>query len=71
MDFDFPDELKQLRDTARAFLAERSPMAVARKVLDGNLDLDRQLWNEMGTIGWLAATIPGARWRRSRTARRL
>ena len=60
MNFDFPDELKQLRDTARAFLAERSPTAVARKVLDGNLDLDRDLWKEIGALGWLAATIPEA-----------
>ncbi len=60
MDFDFPDELKQLRDTARAILAERSPTAVARKVLDGNLDLDRELWKEIGDLGWLAATIPEA-----------
>ena len=58
MNFDFPDELKQLRDTARAFLAERSPTAVARKVLDGDLDLDRDLWKEIGGLGWLAATIP-------------
>ena len=60
MNFDFPDELKQLRDTARGFLSKRSPTTVARKVLDGDLDLDRELWMEIGALGWLAATIPEA-----------
>jgi len=60
LNFDFPDELKQLRDTARAFLAARAPTAVTRKVLDGNLDLDRDLWKAIGGLGWLAATIPEA-----------
>jgi acyl-CoA dehydrogenase len=58
LDFDFPDELKQLRDTARAFLTEHAPTAVVRKVLDGDLGFDRELWAEMGAMGWLAATIP-------------
>lgn len=60
MNFDFPDELKQLRDTARGFLAARAPTAVTRKVLDGNLDLDRDLWKAIADLGWLAATIPEA-----------
>ncbi len=60
MNFDIPDELKQLRDTARAFLTARAPKLVARKVIDGNLDLDRDLWKEIGSLGWLAATIPEA-----------
>ncbi len=60
MNFDFPDELKQLRDTARAFLTAHAPTAVARKVLDNDLGLDRDLWKEIGDLGWLAATIPEA-----------
>ena len=60
MNFDFPDELKQLRDTARAFLTTHAPTTVTRKVLDGDLGFDRDLWREIGALGWLAATIPEA-----------
>jgi alkylation response protein AidB-like acyl-CoA dehydrogenase len=58
LNFDFPDELKQLRGTARAFLAAHASTAVTRKVIDGDLGLDRDLWKEIGALGWLAATIP-------------
>ncbi len=58
MNFDFPDELKQLRETARALLTQRSPTRVTRKVLDGDDDYDRDLWKEIGALGWLAATTP-------------
>jgi len=60
LNFDFPDELKQLRDTARTFLTARASTSVTRKVLDGDLGLDRALWGEIGALGWLAATIPEA-----------
>ena len=58
LNFDFPDELKQLRETARALLTARSPATAARRVLQGELDFDRDLWKEIGALGWLAATIP-------------
>jgi len=60
LDFDFPDELKQLRDTARAFLTAHAPTTVTRTVLDGDLGFDRELWEKIGAMGWLAATIPEA-----------
>ncbi|MDE2005534.1 MAG: acyl-CoA/acyl-ACP dehydrogenase [Rhodospirillales bacterium] len=59
MDFDFPDELKQLRAEAGRFLADRCPPAAARKVLEGG-GLDRALWAELGTMGWLGAALPEA-----------
>jgi alkylation response protein AidB-like acyl-CoA dehydrogenase len=58
MNFDFSDELKQLRDEARRFLAERQALAAARRVLDGNEGYDRALWREMGEMGWIGAAIP-------------
>ncbi|HST75116.1 MAG TPA: acyl-CoA dehydrogenase family protein [Acetobacteraceae bacterium] len=58
MDFDFPDELKQLRETAREFLRERCPTGVARRVLEGGEQLDRPLWREMANMGWTGASIP-------------
>ncbi len=58
MDFDFPDELKQLRETAREFLRERCRTSVARRVLESGEQLDRPLWQEMANMGWTGASIP-------------
>ena len=58
MDFDFPEELKQLRDTAREFLRKHCPASVPRRVLDNGELYDRALWREMARMGWLGASIP-------------
>ena len=56
MDFDFPDELKQLRAEARRFLADRCPPAAARRALEG-AGLDRALWSELAAMGWIGAAL--------------
>jgi acyl-CoA dehydrogenase len=58
MNFDFSDELKQLRDEARRFLGDRCPPAVPRRVLEGPEPYDRALWQAIGEMGWLGAAIP-------------
>ena len=58
MNFDFPDELKQLRDEARRFLTERCPTAVPRRILEGPEPYDRALWQSMAEMGWTGAAIP-------------
>jgi acyl-CoA dehydrogenase len=58
MNFDFPDELKQLRDEARRFLTERCPAAVPRRILEGPEPYDRALWLSMAEMGWTGAAIP-------------
>ncbi len=58
MNFDFPDELKQLRDEARRFLAERCPTAVPRRILEGSEPYARELWQAMAEMGWTGAAIP-------------
>jgi acyl-CoA dehydrogenase len=58
MNFDFPDELKQLRDEARRFLSERCPTSVPRRILDGPEPYDRELWVAMAEMGWTGAAIP-------------
>jgi acyl-CoA dehydrogenase len=58
MNFDFSDELKQLRDQARRFLAEKCPPAVVRQSLDGQQAFAADLWREMGAMGWIGAAIP-------------
>ena len=58
MNFDFSDELKQLRDEARRFLGDRCPPAVPRRILEGPEPYDRALWQAIGEMGWLGAAIP-------------
>jgi alkylation response protein AidB-like acyl-CoA dehydrogenase len=58
MNFDFSDELKQLRDQARRFLIERSPPSVVRDVLEGREGYAAGLWRAMAEMGWLGAAIP-------------
>jgi len=58
MDFDFSDELKQLRDEARRFLTERCPLAVPRRILDGSASYNAELWAEIARMGWTGAAIP-------------
>jgi len=58
MDFDFPDELKQLRDVAREFLKKHCPTAVPRRVLEAGGTHDAALWAAMAGMGWTGAAIP-------------
>ena len=58
MNFDFSDEQKQLRDQARRVLRERCPPAAVRAVLEGSQSFDRDLWRELGALGFLGAAIP-------------
>jgi len=58
MNFDFSDDLKQLRDQARRFLAEQCAPAVVRRSLDGQETFAAGLWREMADMGWIGAAIP-------------
>jgi alkylation response protein AidB-like acyl-CoA dehydrogenase len=58
MNFDFSDEQKQLRDTARKFLAEKCPPKAVRAVIDGKAPYDRELWKGLAEMGFLGVAIP-------------
>lgn len=58
MNFDFPDEMKELREQATKFLADRCPTSVPRGILDGTEPFHRGLWQEMADLGWIGAAIP-------------
>jgi acyl-CoA dehydrogenase len=58
MNFDFSDELKQLREEARRFLTERHALAQARRALESDAGHDAGLWREIGAMGWIGAAIP-------------
>ncbi|MGE0226490.1 MAG: acyl-CoA dehydrogenase family protein [Acetobacteraceae bacterium] len=58
MNFDFSDDLKQLRDQARRFLAEQCAPAVVRRSLDEEEPFAADLWRSMAEMGWIGAAIP-------------
>ena len=59
MNFDFSDDQKALRDTARKFLNEKAGSASTRAVLnDAGVSYDRALWRSAADMGWLGASIP-------------
>jgi acyl-CoA dehydrogenase len=57
MNFDFSDELKQLRDEARKFLGRSDSRGLTRAVLEGR-PADPALWTSIADMGWLGASIP-------------
>jgi acyl-CoA dehydrogenase len=58
MNFDFSDEMLQLRDEARRVLADRCPPAVPRRILDSAEPYAADLWQSMAELGWQGAAIP-------------
>jgi acyl-CoA dehydrogenase len=58
VNFDFSDDLKQLREEARRFLSEHKALASARRVLESGEPYDQALWKEMAAMGWTGAAIP-------------
>jgi acyl-CoA dehydrogenase len=58
MNFDFSDELKQLRDEARRSLSDRCKPAVPRRILESDEPYDRELWRSIAEMGWTGAAIP-------------
>jgi alkylation response protein AidB-like acyl-CoA dehydrogenase len=60
MNFDFSDDLKQLREQARRFLKDQSSTKAVRRILEGGDTYDRALWKGMADMGWLGAAVPEA-----------
>ena len=57
MNFDFSDDLNQVRAEAKAFLQQHAAGS-ARRALESNTGFDRDLWQHMGKLGWIGAAIP-------------
>jgi len=62
MSFVLNEEEQMLRDSARAFLDDKSPVAALRKLRDdGDPDgFDRAVWREMGAMGWCGILVEEA-----------
>jgi acyl-CoA dehydrogenase len=58
MNFDFSDDQKLLKEQVRKFLADKCPMKVVRRVLDGNETHADEVWKGLVELGVPGATIP-------------
>jgi alkylation response protein AidB-like acyl-CoA dehydrogenase len=56
----FSEEQTMLRDAAKSWVSEKSPVTAFRKIRDsGNADgFDRDAWAEMAQMGWAGVLIP-------------
>lgn len=52
------EEQELLRDSARDFLAERSPVAEFRNLRDSGEEWSPELWLQMAEMGWTGIVIP-------------
>jgi alkylation response protein AidB-like acyl-CoA dehydrogenase len=58
VDFTFSADQDALRDTARAFLADRSPSAYVREMADDERGFTDDLWNQVVDLGWTGILVP-------------
>jgi len=58
MNFDFSDDQKLLKEQVRKFLADKCPMKVVRRVLDGGEAFAPEVWNGLVELGVPATAIP-------------
>lgn len=54
------EEQSMLRDAAKSWVQEKSPVTALRKVRDSGVDIgyDAAAWNEMAEMGWAGVIIP-------------
>ena len=60
MNFGFTEEQELLRKTARAFLEEHAPIALARTVLERGDTCSPELWSRLAELGWTGLCVPEA-----------
>src|ERR1700730_11111796 len=58
MNFDFSDDQKLLKEQVRKFLADKCPMKVVRRVLDGNESHADEVWKGLVELGVPGVGIP-------------
>src|SRR4051812_9065379 len=54
------EEQSMLRDAAKSWVQEKSPVTAFRKMRDSGVDVgyDTKAWNEMAEMGWAGVIIP-------------
>ena len=54
------EDQQLLKDSAKNFLQERTPVAKMRKQRDEGLEWSKSLWGAMAEMGWTGVVIPEA-----------
>lgn len=58
MHFSLSPEQEQLKDTASSFARQKSPPSRLRKLRDDPRGFSKDLWKQMGDLGWLGVLFP-------------
>src|SRR5690554_5195597 len=58
MNFGFSEEQELLRQEVRKLLDAQAPMETVRAIAETPEGFSRDLWKQMGELGWLGLTIP-------------
>ncbi|MGH7917721.1 MAG: acyl-CoA dehydrogenase family protein, partial [Candidatus Binataceae bacterium] len=58
MEFGLSDEQRQLKDSARAFLAHECPTSKVRQAMADEAGLARDLYGEIAKLGWTGLMVP-------------
>ena len=58
MDVTLNEDQSMLQDMTRRFLEDRSPISALRKLVDGGVTLDRDVWRAAAELGWVALFVP-------------
>jgi alkylation response protein AidB-like acyl-CoA dehydrogenase len=57
LNFDFSEELNEVRAQARAFLKQHATGS-ARRAMEAGTGFDAPLWSDIAKLGWIGAAIP-------------
>jgi acyl-CoA dehydrogenase len=60
MNFDFSEDEKALKSALRRQLVDQGGVKGARRALDGDALVQREVWERLGRFGWLSASLPEA-----------
>ncbi len=58
MNFEFSGEQEQFRESVRRFLAEKCPLGVTRRILDGGETHAAEVWRGLAEMGALGVAVP-------------
>ena len=58
MNFEFSEDQKMIKETARSYLADKCTSADVRRILDGDESFHPELWAGVAEMGWLGTAIP-------------
>jgi len=58
VNFEFSEDQKMIKETARSYLADKCTSADVRRILDGDESFHPELWAGVAEMGWLGTAIP-------------